>query len=94
MSKSQKMMEVVDEFEGVIELSCEMALNNPLDAEVWRKNIAHIKAKFQVIANRQDRLLEFVRAYLYELEYNDYVSREPLEIAEVKRLIAECEGGG
>jgi len=86
MSKPQKIMELLLDYSCLVSSPVEMTEDEGL------KRKEEIEAKFQVIADRQDRLLEIARFYLDELVYNDYVSRDFREIVEVKKLIAECEG--
>ena len=57
----------------------------------WLGRVEERIAKLQVIADRQERLLETARFYLDELVYNDYVPRDFREVEEIRKLIAECE---
>jgi len=81
MSKPQEMMELVNKLFTYL----------PVEYKVY-DDICDIHAKLKTIAKRQDRLLEVARYYVDELVYNDYVPRSGAEIAEVNKLIAECEG--
>ena len=95
MSKSQEMMELVDSYvENHILMSSSIRETGEQSSESigYIEKSLEIREKLQAIASRQDRLLEVANFYVDELVYNDYVPRSGAEIAEVKKLIAECEG--
>ena len=95
MSKSQEMMELVEEYSGNHILMCSVIKDTgeqSAESIGYIEKSIEIREKLEAIADRQDKLLAFAKAYLHELVYNDYVSRDQREIAELKKLIAECEG--
>ena len=94
MDKSQEMLDLIDSYVENHVLMCAAIKDT---GEQSAESIGYIeksidlREKLLAIADRQDKLLETAKFYLDELVYNDYVRRDPTEIAEVKKLIAECE---
>jgi len=90
MSKSEEMMRLVVSYASANELLIRLQHGAMVEdapaIPILQRHVISLKRDLQAIADRQDKLFNCACDYLHELEYNDYVTRNPIEIAVFLKL--------